>query len=103
MTSIDQQSARVFTTNNDGQADKLLTDLSYTFFEGDVLITLIADGPGALAHVAERLANAEVAVHGIVLLRWHQGKAEIALSVDDPVAACEALALAFRPRALVFS
>jgi hypothetical protein len=103
MTSVDRQSATVFTTNNDVLAHRLLTGLRYTFFEGDVVITSIADEPGALARAAERLANAQVTVHGIVLLRWHQGKAELALSVDDPLAAREAMAAASRPRALVFS
>jgi hypothetical protein len=102
LTAIDEQSAVVFTTNNDDLAHKVLTDSGYTFVEGDVVITSIPDEPGALAHVASRLATANITVHGIVLLGWHQGKAELALSVDDRVAAHEALAMAFPPRTLVF-
>ena len=101
VTSIDDQSAAVFTTNNDVAAHKFLSDAGYTFFEGDLVITSVADEPGALAHVAARLANAAIKVHGIVLLRWHQGKAELALSVDDPVAARDALAVTLLSRTLV--
>lgn len=102
LTSVDDQSAAVFTTNKDDLAHKVLTDSAYTFFQGDVVITSIADEPGALAYVASCLATADITIHGIVLLRWHQGKAELALSVDDPVAAHDALAMAFPPRTLVF-
>jgi hypothetical protein len=58
-----------------------------------IVITSVPDEPGALADLAHRLACAGIGVHGIVLLRWHQGKAELALSVDDPAAARTALSI----------
>jgi hypothetical protein len=92
LTSIESQSA-VFTTNNDSLTHEALAEGGWTFFEGEVVITSVPDEPGALADVADRLACAGIGVHGIVLLCWHQGKAELALSVDDPAAARAALSI----------
>jgi hypothetical protein len=93
LTSIVGQSAAVFTTNNDTLTHDALAEGGWTFFEGEVVITSVPDEAGALAGVADRLACAGIGLHGIVLLRWHQGKAELALSVDDPAAARKALSI----------
>jgi hypothetical protein len=93
LTSIESQSAAVFTTNNDTLTHEALARGGWTFFEGEVVITSVPDVPGAIADVADRLACAGIGVHGIVLLRWHQGKAELAMSVDDPAAARTALSI----------
>jgi hypothetical protein len=93
VTNIESQSAAVFTTNNDTLTQAALAEGGWTFFAGEVVITSVPDEPGALADVADRLACAGIGVHGIVVLRWHQGKAELALSVDDPAAARNALSI----------
>ena len=56
----------------------------YTFVEGEVLVTSVPDQPGAVAGLARRLADAGVNLQGLAILGWHQGKAELALSVDHP-------------------
>ena len=56
----------------------------YTFVEGEVLVTSVPDQPGAVASLARRLADAGVNLQGLAILGWHQGKAELALSVDHP-------------------
>jgi hypothetical protein len=93
-TRVDNQAAAVFTTNHDALTCEALTEYGYAFFAGEVVITSVPDTPGAFADIAGRLAGAGIGVHGVVLLRWYQGKAELALSVDDPVAARTALAVA---------
>ena len=92
MTCVAGHTAVVFTTNCDALTHELLKQRRYAFFEGEMLITSVPDQPGAFAEVACRLARAGVTLHGVVLLRWHQGKAELAISVDDPPAARTALA-----------
>jgi len=56
----------------------------YIFIEGEALVTSAPDQPGAVAGIARRLADAGVNLQGLAILGWHQGKAELALSVDDP-------------------
>jgi hypothetical protein len=47
-----------------------------------VLNVGVEDRPGALALLTSRLAAAGVNISGLVTLRRHQGKAELAITVD---------------------
>ena len=50
------------------------------------MITSVPDVPGALAHLMRAISHAGISLQGLSLLRWHQGKAELALSTDDSAA-----------------
>jgi len=52
----------------------------------------LEDRPGALAKLSGRLAAAGVNITGLVLLGRHQGKAELAITVDEIDAARRVLA-----------
>jgi hypothetical protein len=73
----------VLSTNNDSAAHDVLRQARYSFVEGDVLNIAVEDRPGALASFTGRLADAGINITGVVLLARHQGKAELAITVDD--------------------
>jgi hypothetical protein len=72
----------VLTTRNDVAAAELLKKARYKFVEADVINTSVEDLPGALAKLTTRLADAGVNISGLITLRRHQGKAELAITVD---------------------
>ena len=73
----------VLSTNNDAGTRDVLRSGRYTYVEGEALNVGVEDRPGALAQLTRRLADAGVNVTGLVLLARHQGKAEIAITVDE--------------------
>ena len=72
----------VLTTRDDSAAAEILKKARYKFIEGEVLNVGVEDRPGALALLTSRLAAAGVNISGLVTLRRHQGKAELAITVD---------------------
>jgi hypothetical protein len=86
-SGIGSQGAAVLVLNDAATARQVLRTREYTFIEAEALVTSAPDQPGAVASIARHLADAEVNLHGLAILGWHQGKAELALSVDDPDAA----------------
>jgi hypothetical protein len=91
-SAIGSQGAAVLVLNDAATARQVLRAGKYTFIEAEALVTSAPDQPGAVASIARRLADAGVKLHGLAVLGWHQGKAELALSVDDPDAARRVLA-----------
>jgi hypothetical protein len=79
--------AAVIVLHDAEAAREVLLKGRYAFVEGEVLVTSANDEPGAVARIARRLADAGVNLQGLAILGWHQGKAELALSVDDAAAA----------------
>ena len=73
----------VLSTNNDAGTRDVLRRGRYTYVEGEALNVGVEDRPGALAQLTRRLADAGVNITGLVLLARHQGKAEIAITVDE--------------------
>lgn len=73
----------VLSTNNDAGTRDVLRRGRYTYVEGEALNVGVEDRPGALAQLTRRLADAGVNISGLVLLARHQGKAEIAITVDE--------------------
>jgi hypothetical protein len=73
----------VLSTNNDTAASDVLRQARYTFVEGEVLKIGVPDRPGALATLTGRLADAGVNIMGLIVLGRHQGKAEVAFTVDQ--------------------
>jgi hypothetical protein len=73
----------VLSTNNDTAAGDVLRQAHYKFVEGEVLKIGVPDRPGALATLTGRLADAGVNIIGLLVLSRHQGKAEVAFTVDQ--------------------
>ena len=73
----------VLSTNNDAAARDVLRRERYTFAEGEVLTVAVEDQPGSLARLTGRLAEANINLLGVLVLGRHQGKAELALTVDE--------------------
>ncbi len=82
----------VLSTNDDSAARDVLRRGRYLFVEGQTLNVGVEDRPGALAQMATRLGDAGVNITGVVLLGRHQGKAELAITVDSADDARRALA-----------
>ena len=72
----------ILTTRDDSAAADILRKARYKFVEGEVLNVGVEDRPGALAKLTSRLAEAGVNISGLITLRRHQGKAELAITVD---------------------
>jgi hypothetical protein len=82
----------VLSTSDDDAAREVLRKGRYQFVEGETLNVGVEDRPGALAQMATRLSEAGVNISGVVVLGRHQGKAELAISVDSIEDAKRALA-----------
>ena len=81
--AVGNYACAVLSTNNDSAARDVLRQARYTFIEADVLNVGLEDRPGALAKLTGRLADAGINIVGVVLLARHQGKVELAITVDD--------------------
>ena len=84
ISGIGRNTTAVMITNNDAATRAVLRVQHSRFLEGEVVITSVPDQPGALAHLVRQLADAGIGIQGVLLLRWHQGKAELAMSADNP-------------------
>ena len=74
----------ILVLNDAETARAVLRAGGYTFTQGEALVTSAPDQPGAMASLTRRLADAGINLQGLAILGWHQGKAELALSVDKP-------------------
>lgn len=84
----------VLSTSDDAAARETLRRSRYQFVEGEALNVGLVDRPGALAQLADRLGQAGVNINAVVLLGRHQGKAELAITVDSAEKARRVLATA---------
>jgi len=73
----------VVSTNNDAAAREVLRKAKYSFVEGEVVTLSVEDVPGSLARLTRRLADAGVNVESVLVLGRRQGKADLAMTVDD--------------------
>ncbi|MBV9132555.1 MAG: ACT domain-containing protein, partial [Chloroflexi bacterium] len=73
----------VLSVSNDSAAREVFRAARYQFVEGEAFNVGVEDRPGALAQLAGRLGEAGVNISGVVLLGRHQGKAELAITVDS--------------------
>jgi hypothetical protein len=85
--AVGSSGCAVLSTNNDSATHDVLRQAHYNFVEGEALTVGLEDRPGALAKLSGRLAAAGVNITGLVLLGRHQGKAELAITVDEIEAA----------------
>lgn len=82
----------VLSTSDDDAAREVFRRGRYQFVEGETLNVGVEDRPGALAQMATSLSEAGVNITGVVVLGRHQGKAELAITVDSADDARRALA-----------
>jgi hypothetical protein len=82
----------VVSTSDDAAAREVLRRGRYQYVEGATMSVGVEDRPGALAELAGRLGAAGINITGVVVLGRHQGKAELAITVDSIDAARKALA-----------
>jgi hypothetical protein len=73
----------VLSTNNDDAARDVLRRAKYSFAEGEVLNVAVEDQPGSLARLTRRLADAGINIESVLVLGRRQGKAELAVTVDE--------------------
>ena len=88
----DKMCARII-TDNDARTREVLRSLDLPFVEGDTLHVEVEDRPGSIADLAERLAAAGVNVTGILTVGHHEGRTQLAFTVDDDARAREVLGL----------
>ena len=84
--------ACAFVTTGDGTETRaVLHGLGYPFIEGQTVVIDVADRPGGLADVAERLADANVNIYGTLCVGRREGVMQMAFAVDDAERAREAM------------
>jgi hypothetical protein len=83
-SAVGAQATAVLVLNDAAAARIVLQQGNYTFVEAEALVTSAPDQPGGIASMTRRLADAGINIQGLAILGWHQGKAELALSVDNP-------------------
>lgn len=71
-------------TDNSDATRRVLREAGLHFDERPVLDTFLPDEPGALAEVAQRLADAGVNIDSIYLLHSNAEGLHFAVTVDDP-------------------
>lgn len=84
------------TSGDDSATREVLCGLGHPFIEGEPILVDVADRPGGLADVAERLSEADVNVTGTLIVGRRPGMVEMVFSVDHEDKAREALGLVGR-------
>jgi hypothetical protein len=80
-----------FLTDNEAGARKALESAGIMFRTVEIIPVSVVDEPGALANVAQRLADATVNIEFVIPTGMSGGKMTIAVGVDDVAAARSAL------------
>ena len=74
----------IMTTADDDTTRAVLQEGSYTFVEGEAILTEVDDRPGGMARIARSLSDAGVNILGHLFLgRWGD-RATFTFVVDDP-------------------
>jgi hypothetical protein len=81
----------ILVVDRDDDARAALNGAGYAFEEGQPLMVVIDDRPGALAELSERLAAAGVNIHSLLVQDRRSGLADVSLTVDDMTRARAAL------------
>jgi hypothetical protein len=80
-----------FLTNDEAGTLRTLRDIKCSFHALEVVLTSVADEPGALGKLARRLADAGVHIELLVATGSADGNVTLAIGVDDAEAARAAL------------
>lgn len=83
----------IVATDDAEAAREVLRGSGHQFAEGHPLLVELADHPGALARVAERLADAGIAIGGLTVVGRSGDIIEVAITTSDPEGARRALGL----------
>ena len=75
-----------------GRARDVINDGGLVAEERRVVTTVLRHEPGALAQLTQSLADADINIDGLYILRSHNDTLELALAVGDPDAAHAAIA-----------
>lgn len=67
-----------------GAAREVFESHNVSFEEVELLLVTLQDNPGALASVAQRLAEAGVNITTLVQLNRMHGRSDLGVAVDDP-------------------
>jgi hypothetical protein len=94
VAAVGTHGCAVLSVSDDTAAREILRGSRYQFVEGEAINVGVEDRPGALAQLTGRLGEAGVNITGVVLLGRHQGKAELAITVDSMDKARRVLATA---------
>ena len=78
--------------NDESSTRSVLRDAGVHFEEHRIINALIYDSPGALADMAEALANTGVSIEAIYLLDSNAEGLHFAVTVDDPASTEQRLA-----------
>ncbi len=78
-------------TDDPVATDEVLASLGYPYLDGEPLVVECEDKAGGLAGVIEKLAEAGVNILAVMTVTRCSGKAELAISVDEPAKAREIL------------
>ena len=90
-TSWNGEGGVAIVTNDDSGARAVLDDKGLTFRDVEVISASLDDRPGALGAAARRLADRGVNIELLMPTGMQGSKITLALGVDDPAAAREAL------------
>lgn len=91
MTSGDEGHIKLL-VDNDTTARRVLNDAGLQFEERRVISAILHDKPGALASMAEALANTGVNIEAMYLLHSSDEGLRFAVAVDDPETATHHIA-----------
>jgi hypothetical protein len=81
------------TFTDDDAARSVLRGLGHDFIEGEPIMVEVANEPGALAAISQKLADAGIGITGMIMAGSKPGLQEWAFCVDDEHAARQALGL----------
>jgi hypothetical protein len=82
-----------FSTDDDEAARAVLATSGHEYTEGASFVVDLPDRPGGLADVTEKLADAGMSIHGLLVVGRRDGRMSVALAVDDVEAARRVLGL----------
>ena len=90
-TTWDGEGALAVITNDDAGARAVLEDRDLAYRDCEIVSASLDDRPGTLGAAARRLADRGVNVELVMTTGVQGSKITVAIGVDDPVAAREAL------------
>jgi hypothetical protein len=83
----------MLTTDDDTMTREVLHSMGIPFVEGDSLFVEVADRPGGIAELTEKLSAAGVNITAILMVGRRASSMQMALKVDDEARAREVLGL----------
>jgi hypothetical protein len=92
-TGAGDKMCALLTTDDDTMTREVLHSMGIPFVEGDTLYVEVADRPGGIAELTEKLSVAGVNITGVLMVGRRASSIQMALTVDDEARAREVLGL----------